>query len=153
MKRKLTILFFLSFSISGCLFEENKNWPIIDEVFSGESVFRYRLPPDMVETPGIKGRDSFVKQYTSETMEMSFDYGRWSNSLTENDSYAWFKNIYTSGRDAKLVIYNKTDVGTAEVAIHFPNVENSPESATKLTMYIKCDSAKIFRCNPNTLVN
>ena len=68
MKRKLTILICLSFSISGCLLEENKHWPIIDE-----SVFRYRLPPDMVETPNIKGRDSLVKQYTSETMEMSFD--------------------------------------------------------------------------------
>jgi hypothetical protein len=85
--------------------------------FNADQAFSFRAPPDFIEKP-VKGKDSFVGKYDSPALELSFDYGMYSDALEREGYRDWkFRNTTIDGKRAKI--------GWSEerVAVHFPKVE------------------------------
>lgn len=68
------------------------------------SAFTFRAPPDLKEVP-VMGFDSFVGQYENDAFDVSFDYGRYSNPLTDADLVG--KEVTVDGRKARLARKDK----------------------------------------------
>ena len=85
------------------------NWQTI----SANGKFTFKAPPDLKPEP-VQGIDSFVGKYASPTLEVTFDYG-WYSDPMNGEGYT-SREITVDGKSARLV--TKGDV----VAIHFPKV-------------------------------
>jgi hypothetical protein len=87
--------------------------------------FSFRAPPELVEQP-VQGIDSLVGKYDSPTLELLFDYGRYSDPLESEDYREWkFRNTTIDGKRAKIGWSEK------RLAVHFPTVEGK----NKLSMF------------------
>jgi hypothetical protein len=76
----------------------------------------------------VQGIDSLVGKYDSPTLELSFDYGRYSDPLEREGYESWkFRNTTIDGKRAKI--------GSSEnrMAVHFPQVVGD----NKLSMFAK----------------
>lgn len=93
-----------------------------------DNAFAFKAPPDLKPEP-VQGIDSFVGKYTSPTLEVTFDYGRYSDAMN-SEGYS-SRGVTVDGKSARLV--SKDDV----VAIHFPKISGE----TKLTMSVRLKSA------------
>jgi hypothetical protein len=85
--------------------------------FKAGKAFFFRAPPDLIEKR-VKGKDSFVGKYDNPALELSFDYGMYSDPLESEGYRDWkFRNTTIDGRRAKI--------GWSEdrMAVHFPKVE------------------------------
>jgi hypothetical protein len=100
------------------------NWQTI----SADGKFTFKAPPDLKSEP-VQGIDSFVGKYTSPTLEVTFDYGRYSDPMNREGYTS--RGITVDGKSARLV--TKGDV----VAIHFPKISGE----TKLTMSVRLKNA------------
>jgi hypothetical protein len=92
------------------------------------TAFTFKAPPDLEPAP-VQGIDSFVGKYESPTLEVTFDYGRYSDPMN-GEGYR-SRGVTVDGKSARLV--SKGDV----VAIHFPNIGGE----TKLTMCVRLKNA------------
>jgi hypothetical protein len=83
---------------------------------NAKDAFTFRAPPDLVEQH-VQGIDSLVGKYDSPTLELSYDYGMYSDPL-EGESYrSWtFRNVTVDGRRARI------GHSESRMAIHFPQV-------------------------------
>jgi hypothetical protein len=97
-----------------------------------KDAFSFRAPPDLVEHP-VQGKDSFVGKYDSPTLELSFDFGRYSDPLEREDYKSWkFRKTTIDGKRAKI---GHSD---SRMAIHFPQViANTKVGDIKLSLFAK----------------
>ena len=103
--------------------------------------FTFRAPSDL-QPRNVKGIDSFVGEYTSPTLELTFDYGWYSNSLNDEG----YSGSWTTIDGRRAWIATKDD----KTGVHFPQVHDT-DKKTKLTMFAKLKGSsletvhKIFR--------
>ena len=87
--------------------------------------FSLVLPPGLELAPS-KGADSLYRQYESETLVVSMDYGWYSNSLSNvSGTDLKRKSIAVDGRAAVLVTYRELEAASGlshVVALHVPDV-------------------------------
>lgn len=116
-----------------------RGWKRID---AGEA-FLFWVPGEM-EQQRATGIDSLVGDYRSTRMRITFDYGRYSNPLTNYSSNPGCdeetKSI--SGKDARIVECKKAKPDSSFsylTAIHFAEVHEAAEGAEsmKLTMEVE----------------
>lgn len=93
-----------------------------------DNEFTFKAPPGLKPEP-VQGTDSFVGKYTSATLEVTFDYGGYSDPMNR-EGYS-SRGMTVDGKSARLV--SKDDV----VAIHFPKISGE----TKLTMSVRLKNA------------
>jgi hypothetical protein len=95
-------------------------WQTIDV----EGKFSFMAPPDLKPQP-VQGIDSLVGQYASPTLDVTFDYG-WYSDPMDGQGYA-SRGVSIDGRSARLL--SKGDV----VAVHVPTVVEG----VRLTMSVR----------------
>jgi hypothetical protein len=99
-----------------------------------DQVLTFNAPPDLKETP-IQGIDSLVKAYRSPTIELSLDYGLYSDPLNGTDKPGHTRSEATiDGRKAYIVAYENV------IALHVPHV--SQRNHNRLTMFARCSDAR-----------
>jgi len=98
------------------------------QTISVDGKFTFKAPPDLKLEPA-QGIDSFVGKYVSPTLEVSFDYG-WYSDPMNREGYT-SRGVTVDGKSARLV--TNGDV----VGIHFSKVSGE----TKLTMTVRSKNA------------
>lgn len=96
--------------------------------------FTFKAPPDLVQQQ-VQGIDSFVGEYVSPGMVLSFDFGWYSDPM---DRQGYERSDTTIDGRAAYIARNGDEMG-----VHFPTVDKSSKSETKvkLTMYVKLNGA------------
>lgn len=108
--------------------------------------FSFWAPTGMTEAP-VRPVDSYVRQFTGNGMVLTFDYGRFSNSL---DGAKRSHNESIDGRVARLASYDNEDPKAAVNGFPFGHWEAAyfrytSESDMRLTMLINCEGASSCR--------
>ena len=98
------------------------------QTIRANGAFTFKAPPDLKPEP-VQGIDSFVGKYVSPTLEVTFDYGWYSDPMNREGYNS--RGVTVDGKSARLV--TRGDV----VAIHFPKVSGN----TKLTMSVRLKNA------------
>jgi hypothetical protein len=126
MHRSLLILPLLTLALMpGC--DSSVAPPVVPPAWQTINVgraFTFRAPPD-VQTVPVQGIDSLVGQYTSDTLEIGYDYGMYSDTM-DRDGFA-SRSVTVDGKSARLV--TRADL----VGIHFPSVGDK----TRLTITVR----------------
>jgi len=131
----------LEFIIAGCASGGRSgsapaDWRTIGvtRVVAVQRVLTFAVPPDMNEI-SVQGVDSLVKAYRSPTIELSLDYGRYSDPLKYDDKPGYKRSdTVIDGRSAYIVTFE--DV----VALHVPSVR--PLGRDRLTLFARCRNAE-----------
>jgi hypothetical protein len=93
--------------------------------FTAGKAFSFRAPPDLVAKP-VQNEDSFGGKYDSPALELTFDYGKYSDPLELEYYRDWqFRNTIIDGKRAKI------GWSDDRLAVHFPKVEGK----NKLSMF------------------
>ncbi|HUR39073.1 MAG TPA: hypothetical protein VM222_06245 [Planctomycetota bacterium] len=106
------------------------------------SAFRVTVPSDLIEIP-VKAIDSFVNHYKSSTLELDFDFGWYSSTLSEwkDPKVGEYSEELTviSGRQAKLVFsrVEQDNVWIYVAGVHFPEVARDEGQVTGLTVTLE----------------
>jgi hypothetical protein len=79
----------------------------------------------------VQGIDSLVAEYQSQTVNVSVDYGWYSDPMDRKEDGFTRRKVAVDGKEARLLA--KEDA----VAIHFPSVSGK----TRLTMLVKLNGA------------
>jgi hypothetical protein len=95
-----------------------------DTVQTPGKVFELRVPSDFKGGP-IQGFDSLLGEYESPSMLLTYDYGWYSNPLTDQSGYS-SKTFLIDGKTANIVIFE------GGVGVHFPKVEGM----NRLTVHV-----------------
>ena len=100
--------------------------------------FSFSVPPSFKKTDA-RGIDSFVEEYVSDGIELSFDYGIYSNNFNEWPKETKFENVKLNGKAAR--------VGTVAREFHkgFPyntQVRIKLDGGVALSMFAACKSEK-----------
>lgn len=124
----LTTALFLNVAAGG----EDK-WKKIEN-----SSFSFSVPPSFKKTDA-RGIDSFAEEYVADGIEVSFDYGIYSNNFGDWPKETKFENLKIAGKTAKI--------GTAPKEFHkgFPystQVYIKLNGNLALSMYAACKSEK-----------
>jgi hypothetical protein len=113
-----------------------RGWKRID----AGAAFSFLVPEDMQQQRAT-GIDSIVGEYRSASIRVTFDYGRYSNPLTNYSSKPGCddESESVSGKDATIVECRQGKSDSAYkyfAAIHFPDVHKAGEGGEniKLTM-------------------
>ena len=105
--------------------------------------FKLLMPADMKEQK-VRGIDSFVTRYRSETILLNCDYGWYSDPLADPNKPKHQKaSVVVGGKAAIIVTYESPDSnsdGPFVAAIHFPDVTG--DKRTRLTVFAQCKDAK-----------
>lgn len=100
--------------------------------------FVMMMPPDMHAVP-VRGNDSFVGQYVSDTIRLSFDYGEYSNPLLELDHPEFEgRTVTIGGKTGWMVKFRATATTsslTYRIGVHFPD---GGDGKRKLTVEAGC---------------
>jgi hypothetical protein len=108
--------------------------------------FTFSAPPDLRAVP-VRGIDSYVGRYTNQTVVLSFDYGWYSDPLTDNyKQRANYKKEHTKvdGRKAVIVTFSRPSEQHAFdhcIGIHFPDLG---DGRTKLTIFARCATTNLW---------
>jgi len=128
---RLILLLLAYVSISACADElATLNWLKVNE-----SYFELSLPNSFKKVV-MHGEDSFVGEYKSETITLSFDYGPYSDTLQNKHNHNQYKEWreQINGHEAKMVTYTKSNTEFV-MAIHFPKGGQPYKSGNKLTVF------------------
>ena len=104
----LSIIFWQSLGMPQSEMDAPESWKRID----AKGRFSFYLPPEMkkLDTHGI---DSYVEEYSSDTMRLGFDYGQYSNHLdNEGEEDYQAEMVAIDGRKAKLATFTIKDGNT-----------------------------------------
>jgi hypothetical protein len=97
------------------------------------------LVPGEMQKQDVTGIDSCVGQYKGAGMELSYDYGGYSDPLDDYGDSAEYKeeSVVINGLQAKLISLRHLEGGELPyfTAAHFPNVG---KAGIKLTMSMRC---------------
>ncbi len=143
----LTGVLYGAFILSGAAYAEdsrNIKLPLDWKTVEAEGLFSFRAPPSLeVTRKAEKDKDSYVRMFTSPTLELTFDYGFYSDSLKYSSMPDYKESVrIVDGHQAKLVTFR--DPYTADLkfryiaAIHIPDLGKSTLGETKLTMKVAC---------------
>lgn len=105
--------------------------------------FALRLPPDVKEQK-VQGIDSLVRQWRSASIELSCDYGWYSDPLKDQDKPKYERaELAVGGKNAVVVSWQDTQPSADFpflLGIHFPNVTG--DGKVKLTVFARCRDAE-----------
>jgi hypothetical protein len=127
--RSLSRLLLLIAAVAGCDSSDTTTVPAQWQTVSAGKAFTFRAPPDLKPAP-VQAVDSLAGQYASPSMEVSFDYG-WYSDPMDREGYT-SRPVTVDDKSARLV--TKGDV----VGIHFPQVDGK----NRLTMVVRLKGAK-----------
>lgn len=100
-------------------------------------IFSFHAPKEFVEEK-VQGIDSFVGRYKSDSIQLSFDYGKFSNALGNNEKKPEFneREVTVDGLKAKIISYKDDSIKGFSyfTGIHFPLVNKN----NLLTMTANC---------------
>jgi hypothetical protein len=128
--RTLRIALMIGLLVAGC--DSSPPPPPVPpqwQTISARSAFTFRAPADLKPVP-VQGVDSFVGKYASSSLEVTFDYG-WYSDPMERGGYT-SRTVTVDGKSARLVSKDGVVVG-----IHFPQVSGK----TRLTMVVRLNGA------------
>src|SRR5882672_6045783 len=95
--RAVTMGFILGVAILLCAAASNQDgWKKI-----GNSSFSFSVPSSFKKT-GMRGIDSFVEEYVTERIKLSFDYGWYSNNFEDWPNDTKFEDLKVNGKDARI---------------------------------------------------
>jgi hypothetical protein len=83
--------------------------------------FSLAMPGDLKEVP-VKPIDSYVGEFRGPATRLSFDFGQWSDPLTDNEGVVSRESILIGGRAARLVFSKRVSEPPYLfcAAVHFP---------------------------------
>jgi hypothetical protein len=130
-------LFFISCSLSQEAVPSN--WKKVNERY-----FEFQVPPDM-EKVQVQGKDSYVGQYRNGSIELNFDYGRYSDPLNQLPKRFHLSEatVTIHGHKAKIVSYMESK-SKYIMAVHFPRVGRPNRGGSTLTMYSFCKAVNDY---------
>lgn len=142
MANFLRIILLLSAAISSYACAEELatlKWSKVNATY-----FEFSLP-DNFKKVARHGDDSYVGEYQSKTVLLSFDYGLYSNSLQKLDSYSEYleRTEIIHGHKAKIVTYTKPSTKFV-IAINFPKGGRLYKSGNALTIISICRSKRDY---------
>src|SRR5215475_282732 len=95
--RSVTMGFILGIAILLCAGASNQDgWKKIEN-----SSFSFSVPSSFRKT-GARGIDSFVEEYMTERIKLSFDYGIYSNNFEDWPKETKFEDLKVNGKDARI---------------------------------------------------
>jgi len=108
------------------------------------SAFSLMAPQGSVAHQG-EGTDSLIGTIEVNGIKLSFDYGFYSNPLTNNGSYQNYitEDVLIDGVSARIVTgYTTRNSPSAPyfIGIHFPKIKNTVIGSTRLTIYTQLKS-------------
>ena len=130
--RAVTMGFILVVAILLCAGASNQDgWKKIEN-----RSFSFSVPSSFKKTEA-RGIDSFVEEYVAERIELSFDYGWYSNNFEGWPKDTKFEDLKVNGKDARI--------GTAPRAFHkgFPystQIHIKLDDRISLSMFAACKS-------------
>ncbi len=100
--------------------------------------FSFSIPASFKQTDA-EGTDSFVEEYVGDSMQLSFDYGMYSNNFAGWPNQTKFENVKIAGKAARI--------GTAKWErekgfAYSTQVHIRLDSETALSMFAACKSEK-----------
>jgi len=100
----------------------------------GGRAFIIQLPPTFTAQPS-QGIDSDVGLWADGTTRISYDYGRYSNNLSDTTAQADRRvcEVEIGGRPARVVTARAADGGYVAAA-HWPNLDTVPLGTLSLTV-------------------
>lgn len=102
--------------------------------------FSFRLPPEFKEVP-VQGIDSFVRNYAGPGIDLSFDFGSYSNDFNGWDPTTKYELVKINGRKAKIGTgekgYYRDGESRLQAQVHFAGVYPG-KTDPKLSMYASC---------------
>lgn len=134
MRTKVTLLIFLLLVITfQSSAQTNESWKEIEN-----NAFSFSIPKSFKKTD-VRGRDSFVEVYVAEDIELSFDYGMYSNYFGDWPKDTKFETVTIDGKAARI--------GTAveEIRKGFPlsiQVYIKLDKYTAMSMFAACKTEK-----------
>lgn len=150
MKYKITLLLLLVLILLGCksisqnttkaeVSKLRQGWDVIN----ADGKFRFYIPQNM-QKQDIHSIDSYVEEYRSKNMKVSFDYGIYSDPLDGYSMELELKEVkeVISDRKAKIVYFKSTSFASEYkyfAGVHFPTVG---EGRNKLTMVVEFNDEK-----------
>lgn len=75
---------------------EEEEWKTVEN-----QSFSFSVPPSFKKTSAL-GVDSFVEEYSAEGIELSFDYGPYSNNFREWPKATKFEKVTIDGKAARI---------------------------------------------------
>jgi len=130
--RALTMSLILGVAILLCSAASNQGgWKKIEN-----SSFSFSVPSSFRKT-AARGIDSFVEEYVTEGIKLSFDYGIYSNNFDGWPKVTKFEDLKVNGKDARI--------GTAPREFHkgFPystQIHIKVDGGIALSMFAACKS-------------
>lgn len=134
--------FGLLFGCSTNKIQPDHTTPTDWKIVNARGIFSFSVPKDLQEQ-AIQGIDSYVGEYKSQSMNLSFDFGMWSNPL-DDSSQPQFQQLVTeiNNEPAKIVLYTAPQTQTEYnyfAGVHFPSEKNP---TGKLTMSVRCKDSE-----------
>lgn len=141
----LTGLLYAAFILSIAAYADDSSktrLPLDWKTIEVKGLFSFEAPPTLEATQKTgKNKDSYVRMFTSPTLELTFDYGFYSDSLKYSSMPHYKESVrIVDGHQAKLVTFQ--DPYTADLkfryiaVIHIPDLGKSTLGETKLTMRV-----------------
>jgi len=106
--------------------------------------FSFEAPPDLALDPQHTGIDSLSQRYTTDDIELFFDYGPWSGSGKDIGYRAFVtKSVTIDGREATLSTFEDPSRAPHEyvASAHLRDVRPPNPFPNHLTMSVSCTSA------------
>jgi hypothetical protein len=130
---RITISLVLGMVFFSVAVQAEDDWKKIEN-----GAFSFSLPSNFKKTKA-RGIDSFVEGYATDGIEISFDYGRYSNNFGDWPKDTKFETLKVDGKVAKI--------GTAAHEFHegFPYSSQfyvKLDGGTALSMFAACKSQK-----------
>ena len=103
------------------------------------SSFSFSVPPSFKKKDTLGGIDSFVEDYAADGIELSFDYGNYSNNFGDWPKETKFENVKINGKEARI--------GTVACEFHkgfthITQVRIKLDRGVALSMFAACKSEK-----------
>jgi hypothetical protein len=76
------------------------------QVENADGKFTFAIPHDLQQTTD-QGTDSFVRRYVNDRMDLTFDYGPWTDPLKGYEDRPEYREetVSIDGRDARLITF------------------------------------------------
>jgi len=136
-------------ALSACTVAENSSTAPDDWVtVEVGNIFSLKAPPGTLFNEGA-GSDSIVGTIDAPDFKLSFDYGVYSSSLTNEDHYKNYKSkeMQIDGVAARIVTANNANQSIENsylIGVHFPQIKESLLGSIKLTIYCLLESEESY---------
>jgi len=97
MLHKIILLTFFSMALAQTsLAQTRETWKKIENLY-----FSFSIPKDFKKA-NMRGIDSFVEEYVTDGIDLSFDFGMYSNNFQGWSGDTKFENVKIDGKDGRI---------------------------------------------------